>query len=363
MKVRTFDSSKWSAVKRIAKASLLAAIAVPFLELAFGMQLDARGFFTNLWASLIYSFSIGALMGFLMPIVWCASCRWNVATRWIARSLTIVANTAIGCLFSGLCLWPIFGPGYRYWRSFIGSLKIGLVISALAVAFLVMYERYRSQLQVTEARLKAKELERERALKLATEARLSSLESRLHPHFLFNTINSVSSLIHDDPKRAEKLLSQMADLLRFSLDSAHTGLVPLEREIKIVEDYLAIEKARFNGRLQYTIHLPADLRSIPVPPLAVQTLVENSVKYAVSPRRRGATIQVDASRKDGKLILQVSDDGPGFQALEIPTGHGLNNLEERLAALFGDAGKVHITSGADQTTVAIEMPLEIAKAA
>src|SRR5205823_3935058 len=125
--------------------------------------------------------------------------------------------------------------------------------------------------------------ERERALKLATEARLSSLESRIHPHFLFNTLNSISSLIQEDPVRAERLIERMAALLRFSLDSTNAGLVPLYQEMKIVRDYLEIERARFGDRLGFEVNIPAEFDRFEVPPLAIQTLVENSVKYAVSP--------------------------------------------------------------------------------
>jgi sensor histidine kinase YesM len=251
----------------------------------------------------------------------------------------------------------IYREHYGYWASFVSSFKIGMVLSVFCFAFLTMYERYKAQMRVSEMQLQAKELERERALKLATEARLSSLESRIHPHFLFNTINSVSSLIHDDPKRAEKMLSQMAELLRFSLDSAHRGLVPLAREMQIVEDYLEIEKARFGDRLRYEIQVPESFSHAGVPPLSVQTLVENSVKYAVSVRRKGGSIQINLVEDGGRLVLGVRDDGPGFPNHELPAGHGLSNLRERLNALFGTDGGLRIISSEAGATVTVEVPI------
>jgi sensor histidine kinase YesM len=225
------------------------------------------------------------------------------------------------------------------------------------------FETYRERLHTTQIKLKAKEVERERALQLATAARLSSLESRVHPHFLFNTLNSVASLIHEDPKRAEAMVNQLAELLRFSLDSAQGGLVPLEHEMKIVEDYLAIEQARFGERLRYSIHLDARSGFTPIPPLAVQTLVENAVKYAVGPRIQGASIRITAQTDETRLRLEVRDDGPGFSCAAIPAGHGLNNLEERLAAIYGEAAKLQIDSSGAGTAVALFVPLRMAKAA
>ena len=122
------------------------------------------------------------------------------------------------------------------------------------------FDRLKGQLEDTKSKLHKEELERERARKLATEAQLSSLESRLHPHFLFNTLNSISSLIHSDPVRAERMVERMAALLRFTLDSHSGGLVGFDQEMKIVRDYLEIEQARLGGRLRWGIELKGGLR-------------------------------------------------------------------------------------------------------
>jgi LytS/YehU family sensor histidine kinase len=202
-----------------------------------------------------------------------------------------------------------------------------------------------------------KELEEERARKLAVEARLSSLESRIHPHFLFNTLNSISSLIQEDPKLAERLVERLAALLRFSLDSNQTSTVPLDRELKIVTDYLEIEKARFGDKLRYSIDVPAELRAIEVPPLAVQTLVENSLKHAVATRRDGAAVSICARVSAGQVEVEVLDDGPGFSVDSIKAGHGLENLQSRLAALFDERASLDFSTRDGQTAVTISLPL------
>ena len=218
-----------------------------------------------------------------------------------------------------------------------------------------MYESFRSRLEETTLALRTKELERERALKLATEAQLASLESRIHPHFLFNTLNSISSLIPEDPKRAEQLVERMAALLRFSLDANHSGLVPLEREMKIVSDYLAIEQARFGDRLRFQIDVPPELGESKVPPLAIQTLVENSVKHAVARSRSGGEIRVALARDNGSLRIEVRDEGPEFALDAAPSGHGLDILKGRLVALFGQQAGLALERSGNRNQITLSV--------
>jgi sensor histidine kinase YesM len=350
-------------ILRIALPCIFASVAVPVLLITFGNPLTLPEAFLEFRAAALYSLCIGGLLSTVIPTLWERSQCWARPLRWIARILAIAGGTALGTMLAGACLLLVWPGHYDFWNSFWHSYRVSLILTSVVVCFLVTYETHKEQLQATRMQLKQKEVERERALKLATAARLSSLESRVRPHFLFNTLNSVASLIHEDPRRAEAMVNQLAELLRFSLDSAQGGLVPLEREMRIVEDYLEIEKARFAGRLRYSFDVAAGLGATPVPPLAVQTLVENAVKYAAGPSVSGATICISAHPGEGLLRLAVADDGPGFSCSDIPAGHGLNNLEERLAALYGDDNKLHIESSAGGTVVTLSIPLNVAKAA
>jgi LytS/YehU family sensor histidine kinase len=207
-------------------------------------------------------------------------------------------------------------------------------------------------------KLAAKELEEERARKLAVEARLSSLESRVHPHFLFNTLNSISSLIQDDPALAERMVERLSALLRFSLDSNQSRTVSLSQEVKIIVDYLEIEKARFGERLRFRVDVPPELEQVEVPPLSLQTLVENSIKYGVSPRRDGGEVGVTARLESGIVRIEVTDDGPGFTPEAITAGHGLDNVQGRLAALFDDQASLSISAEPGRTRVTISVPMK-----
>ncbi len=334
---------------------------VPVLEACFVHGMTLRWFLLDWLFSTVYANCIGLPNFFFMPRLWERSLHWRPMRRWSAIGGTVVATSVIGCLVAGLLPWAIFRGSYGFWSSYSSSLTLSILISAVMTGVIGTYEQLQAKLRNRELELKTKELEREKALKAATNARLASLESRIHPHFLFNTINSVSSLIHDDPAAAERLLGQMADLLRFSLDSAQTGLVPLERELQVTEDYLAIEKARFGDRLCYQIDVTPVLRDVCVPPLSLQTLVENSIKYAVGPQRQGATVRISGLLDESKVKLSVVDDGPGFSEQSLPQAHGLSNLQERLNTLFGDDATLNITSRPGLTTVSLILPVVAAR--
>jgi sensor histidine kinase YesM len=341
---------------RLIVCNVCIAATVPLFKWAFGSQVNLQWLVKQYLVSFIYTNCIGLLLNALAPPFWKGSQVWSPPARSSARAAFLITVTGVGCLLgTALCAAAI--GGWQFWSETIQSFKIALPIAFVALAFSVLYDTSKARLEAAAVQLKVKELERQRALTLATQAKLSSLESRIHPHFLFNALNSVASLIHDDPNRAERLLNQLAALLRFSLDSVKASLVPLEQELKIVRDYLEIEKARFAGRLRYEIEVPAAFHGIRVPPLAIQTLVENSIKYAVAPRREGGALSVRATRGIEQMTVSVSDDGPGFGSQGLTAGHGLDNLQERLAALFGDRAGLHISFEAGKTVVSIVVPV------
>jgi two-component system, LytTR family, sensor histidine kinase AlgZ len=309
--------------------------------------------------SLIYSNCIGALAFYFVPKVWMVGCGLPQWIRWSTRVAMMYVACVTGSLIAGLFFVALrWQPLSDYWPQFFGSLKLAAFLTIGAGLTIGIYSTLRERLEETTLQLRTKELERERALKLATEAQLASLESRIHPHFLFNTLNSISSLIPEDPARAERLVERMAALLRFSLDANQSGLVPLANELKIVGDYLEIERARFGDRLRYHIDVPADLGESRIPPLALQTLVENSVKHAIAPDRGGGEVRITGTESNGTFCVEVSDSGPAFQLESAPAGHGLDNLKDRLSALFGDqaalvlrreGGRNHLTLSVPQT--------------
>jgi LytS/YehU family sensor histidine kinase len=266
--------------------------------------------------------------------------------------------TAIAGSLAAVFIFIIVGiiPAARYWIELQSNLSFAIVMSVIIGLSIATYETLRFRLQAAKLELRTKQVEQERAYKLLAEAQLSALESRIHPHFLFNTLNSIAALIPRDPQLAEDTVGKLASLLRFSLNANRSGLVPLGQEIKIVRDYLEIEKTRFGQRLQYEISVPSALDNIKIPPLSLQSLVENSVKHVASQRRQGATIQIAASKDHNRLRLEVRDNGPGFSLNAITPDHGLGNLIGRLELLFGANGQLDVTRQDDMTVVRLIFP-------
>jgi len=333
------------------------ALAVVVLNWLMTEGMTSAQFTRGLTTSLVYANCCGSIMAIVMPRVAPVYAHLKFPISWVCYIGTVLVLSVIGCLISVLLLTGIgiLHPA-DYWTIFRSSLVVAIVISMVIGISRYCYEGVKYRLEVTTRRLQLKELEEERSRKLAVEARLSSLESRIHPHFLFNTLNSISSLIQEDPSLAERLVERLATLLRFSLDSDQTSVVPLSRELKVVIDYLEIERARFGDKLRYSNDLPVELVTVDVPPLSIQTLVENSVRHAVAARRDGGEIRIRAIAKGDRVSIEVSDDGPGFSADAIKTGHGLDNLQARLAVLFDDRASLELSSDKGWTTVSISVP-------
>lgn len=275
----------------------------------------------------------------------------------LIQALCLVFTATVGSLAADLIQWStnIF-PGNPFWSEFRGSLPFTIVAALLIGLSIATFEHLRHHLQAAELELRTKQVEHERAYKLLAEARLSSLQSSIHPHFLFNTLNSIAALIPRDPARAEDTVSKLASLLRFSLNAQHSGLVPLAQELKVVRDYLEIETTRFGERLRYEVLVPESLGTVKVPALSLQTLVENSVKHVAAQRVEGASIEVAARMEDGRLILEVIDDGPGFSLGAAAPEHGLGNLLARLELLFGAEGRLDVIREHERTVVRIAFP-------
>jgi LytS/YehU family sensor histidine kinase len=274
----------------------------------------------------------------------------------LINSVVLIGTATVGC-FAGALLLHVL-EGWDYWREFKLSYPTTIVITLTVGLSISSFETMRHKLHYAMLELRTKQAEQERAYKLLAEARLSSLASRIHPHFLFNTLNSIASLIPSDPKRAEDTVGKLASLLRFSLNGNQSGLVPLNQELKIVRDYLEIERTRFGPRLRFAIDAPATLEEVKVPPLALQTLVENSIKHAVAQRAEGATIHVVGSAEGDRVRLQVIDDGPGFALESITPEHGLGNLLSRLELLFGERGQLSVSRADEKTVVSLLFPVE-----
>jgi LytS/YehU family sensor histidine kinase len=190
-----------------------------------------------------------------------------------------------------------------------------------------------------------------------------ALRFQLNPHFLFNTLNAISSLVVLGRARdADSMIDRLSSFLRGSLAADPDRMVAVEEEFEMLDNYLDIEGVRFGERLVTAIHLPPELAGAQIPPFLLQPLVENAVKYAVAPSRTEVRIEIAAREREGRLELEVCDSGGDGQAVNSGTGVGLANVRERLRLSFGSQGEMQVTSGAHGFRVVLAMPLVLASA-
>jgi signal transduction histidine kinase len=307
--------------------------------------------------ALIHSVIMAALCGALLPPIGHRLVAAGPIVQWAATIPALLGLAGVGsALACGLIGMVEIGASHAFWECLATAYPINALLTMTLGVGMTLYEAQRGRLDAVTVELRTRELEHERARKMALEARLASLESRLQPHFLFNTLNAISALIQEDPDHAERTIERLAALLRFSLDATGRGLVPLADELKIVTDYLEIERTRLGERLAFVIDAPADAARCEVPPLAVQTLVENSVKHAIAPRPGGGRIRVTAAATADELRLTVWDDGPGFTTAAMQAGHGLENLQSRLVARYGEAATLTTGRHDGGTLVTVSLP-------
>jgi two-component system, LytTR family, sensor kinase len=212
----------------------------------------------------------------------------------------------------------------------IYSAYLPIVLIAFGISY---YKRFR------ERELRAAELEGQLA-----KAHLHELKSQLQPHFLFNTLHSISALMHTDVRAADKMMTRLSDLLRLSLENTGVQVTTLAKELEFLGVYLEIEKIRFGDRLNVRMEIPSNLLDVEVPHLLLQPLVENAIRHGVSRRSADGEVRIRVTREDKDLCLQVRDNGPGLKDAPPQPGRGLEATRERLRTLYGNDQDIEIKS-------------------
>ena len=198
--------------------------------------------------------------------------------------------------------------------------------------------------------------EREQLEARLAETRLQLLSMQLQPHFLFNTLNTIAELVHDDPEAADRMIAGLSELLRKTLDLGDVQEVTLDEELRVLDLYLDIQRIRFGERLQVLLDAPADARAARVPPLLLQPLVENSIRHGLAARTSAGRIEIRARCAHHRLMIDIVDDGEPIAA-EARRGVGLNNVRARLEALYGDSFSLELAPASERGThVRIDIP-------
>ncbi|WP_163868832.1 sensor histidine kinase [Myxococcus eversor] len=269
----------------------------------------------------------------------------------------MVISAAFGALWAVLGeLWAIWlYPTYDWQRHQMSIPRLSLEYGITLLGWSGLY------FGIKHAR--AWQEERERALRadtLAQEARLASLRHQMHPHFLFNALTSVRALIGEDPARAKRMVTEMADFLRFSLQKGDSPHVPLEEELSMVRSYLSIESVRFEEKLDASLSVEPGTEQLTVPAFLIQPLVDNAVKHGMASGVLPVRVRVQVTRVKDVLRIQVDNTGTWApEARELGpqgTGTGLRNVRERLAQLFAERAKLETSESDGWVHIAVELP-------
>jgi signal transduction histidine kinase len=249
---------------------------------------------------------------------------------------------------------PVINTSIKIFQNTSFEQPIGWSIRNMVVYGVVLAVSYTNDYR---RELRDREVQASRLEGQLTKAQLHSLKSQLHPHFLFNSLNAISTLMRTDMDSAERMLDMLADLLRRSLQDSAVQVVPLHHEMEFVSCYLDIELVRFSNRLKVVIDIPPDVKEALVPHLILQPLVENAIRHGIGPKLGPGTVCIRARREEGTLILQVSDDGvgPGTRRTKMAAkGIGLANTRSRLDQLFGSKAQMEcgpVPDGGYQVTL------------
>ena len=303
--------------------------------------------------SLVFAYSIGlaiwVIAAFVMPRLERSG---RGASLGIQIGLCFVTAAIVGSSLASFIIHFTIFPGFMgSWRAIVVSGLFALLFSGLFTGFNFAIVFYRMAVE------RARAAEQARA-ELA-QAELRALRAQINPHFLFNTLNSIASLIATQPAAAEETTTRLAEVFRYALQASEREHAPLGRELEFVRSLLAIERTRFAGRLRVEESIEPGLEAVPIPTLLLQPVVENAVRHGVSDRPAGGSVRIGARRDGDRLLLEVADDGPGIDPSAAPsgTGFGLHSVRERLRAA-GPPHALEIDSAPGRgTRVRIVLPI------
>jgi signal transduction histidine kinase len=359
-KMGEMDSARaqWERARALTPASSLALVAESRLRQFENREETAAVDFKRL----------AALAGFLIGVL-----IYTALAALVTRDLTgrrrrgtaealVVALIALG--WNGLNLVVAVAaalnstPPLRVWRLADWQqdyLTLLLALAPIPLGLVIVYRFYEAQRKHAIAE--------EKLRKLLTQAELRALRAQIDPHFFFNALNSVVALIHRDPAAAEELIEDLADLFRHSFKPSR-DFIALGEELGLVETYLKVEKVRLGDKLRFNKVVTPEALTIRIPALTVQPLVENAVKHGIGNLAEGGQITLSAAVKDGHLNIAIADTGTGLPSAPLPQlftrGVGLNNINERLSALYGAQSRLRIDSHPGQgATVSFAIPIMI----
>jgi signal transduction histidine kinase len=319
----------------------VALVAVFNTAIAAGIALARQGGFAE---AMIYSQCIGLLCLLSMDVprrlIWGAQAPPRAQQLFLSGAGILVGFLGGMALASYITGRPFVDNGL------LNAIAISLFAGIAGNWYFINRER------VAKLQLAAETIERG-----AAEARLKLLQAQIEPHFLFNTLANLHTLIASDPARAQRMLEHLNDYLRATLAAARRDSGTLGEEFALLRGYLEVLAIRMGPRLAFTLSLPDELSGFKMPPMLLQPLVENAVKHGLEPKIDGGRVEVSARKIDRRLVVQIADTGLGLgNSSTKGTGVGLSHVRARVAAAYGAEGSVKIENRPDGVTATVTLP-------
>lgn len=285
-----------------------------------------------------------------------------------AKYIILVVFTYFTLIFLRLfqkALYMIENDGGKYWQHYWKIMSVNdennvsahgllyLLIPMIAVC-VIFYNWQRSKdldRKISEQEYQLLNLE-----KLKTKAQLNALEARINPHFLYNSLNSITGLIHDNPDKAEEMTIQLSKLFRATTGRSDQSAHSIAEELDIVKSYLSIEQMRFGDRLKYSIHLEPGLENIKIPRFLLQPIVENAIKHGISKITEHGIIEVRITKEQESISFEIHDNGPAFKE-DLSGGYGLRSISDKLQLIYGNTASLQIENN-DHKAIIIKVPTE-----
>ncbi|MBI4902093.1 MAG: histidine kinase [Acidobacteria bacterium] len=319
------------------------------------------------WAAGVLAILLSIVFAMICLSAWYL-CRWMpVSEQHIVRSLAgpgvtaavaaaiwVLASRAIAAMLASTTAWELLEEKTARGETWLWASGVLLYLLSMSMGYLM--------LEVEAAR--ASRLREAEALTMAREAELRALRQQVNPHFLFNSLNSISALVGMDKAKAREMCALLADFLRLSLGVGDRRFIPLREELGLIRRYLAIEQVRFGERLRFEEQVADAALSVAVPPLLLQPLVENAVKHGVAQSIHGGLIRLEAETTEGELtvaVVNTFEQDEGSSVRPKGAGVGLANIEKRLATLYGDTARLHARTDGEMFRAEIRLLREAVK--
>ncbi len=331
-------------INRVLQISIAAMIFITIIQFVFSPEkFMERGIIAVLVINFIFSVSITTPATLLTSyIIHKFPRRFNLTLKAILMFVIVIAAMSFGILFGEILIY-IMGLANTIFYLDLETFKNILFYSSLVALLAIIYYNLKEELELAYEDLRKKDQQKAELEILKARAELESLQSKINPHFLFNSLNSIAGLVSIDAKRAEDITLKLAELFRSVLKFKTDIFSSIEEEIYLIKTYLEIEKIRLGKRLHFDIKIDQELNKEKIPQLLLQPIVENAIKHGIEPVAEGGSVSIQITKGNEAISVSIEDNGAGFSG-GISFGYGLTNVQKRLENLYGDTYEIFFES-------------------